>query len=173
MGYSFGHAGTTPDFVMRTGSYAMFDPLDARRDVKAKFIERWTRKTVGRQPMSQGIRTVPPPVPVGPITAPKPAAPLPAPDVPAPAATAGFMGVLGAEGEEEEEEAPAVVVEPAVDATGYLWGAAAGAGVGLVGGLLLSLFQPAYSRSYLTNSLVGVGAGAGAGMAALLVSEHV
>lgn len=169
---------TTPDAVMRTGSYGLFDPLNARANVRAGFIENWTRKAVGRQPMSEGIRTVAPPVPVGPIKPPMPAAPLPVnnttpSDAQAPQAAevveaeaekamAGYMGnymFINGFGAFEDYKS-------------YLYGAGVGAGVGLLGGLALSLLSSGYDRKYLRNTLVGAAAGAGAGAGAVFVTSR-
>lgn len=51
---SLGHAGPTPEFVMRTGAYALMDPVNARHGVSANFIDNWTKKAVGLQPSAPG-----------------------------------------------------------------------------------------------------------------------
>lgn len=145
-----GHAGSTPDFVMRTGAYAVMDPINARRDVSQGFVNNWTRRSVGRQGNPPGFaQNTPSPV-----------------NVNADAPVAGF-GYFGA-------DAPATPSRHAVLATATvqtldpkfaIWGGAGGAAVGVLGGLVAG-GQGRRVKGALIGALIGaVGA---VGTAALI-----
>jgi hypothetical protein len=84
MQYTYGQdgpgGGSLPEYVMRTGTIAPFNPLHVRHDISEKNVGMETRIPVGWPP---GVaQYVPAPVPAAPAAAP----------APAPAATAGYFG---------------------------------------------------------------------------------
>jgi hypothetical protein len=61
----FGHdGGSIPEFIMRTGAYAMFNPLHARQDINAKHVEREVSIPVGQRPGTAQYTPPPTPAPV-------------------------------------------------------------------------------------------------------------
>lgn len=161
-GTTFGHAGPTPEFVMRTGAYALFDPLDARQDVKASWVSKWTNEATGRAADTMpGIRNTPPSIAVGPIKQPGPQVPIQMPTMTTPSESMqGYFGYFGA-----DAPVPAVVLAPAKVATAtWLLGGAAGFTLGALGGVLVSR-----SGRRATGGLTGAAIGAASAAAALLL----
>jgi hypothetical protein len=74
---ALGFPGSIPQYVMSTGNIAVFNPMDARQDIRPGSVERITHLPVAQPPGSAGYG--PPPLP-----------PYSEATVPSPAATAGF-----------------------------------------------------------------------------------
>lgn len=176
----FGHAGPTPEFVMRTGAYALLNPVDARRDVSAQFVSNWTAQAVGRQPvMAANVRNLPPPVATGPILPPQPAAPtVTPPAAPAVAAStmAGFFGLGFGSNAAAPASAPVPAAAPPAKSGFRLVGMdlrstaiVSGASLGL--GMFSGLLAGGPSRRF-RGGLIGALSGVATGIAAVWLSRR-
>lgn len=119
-----GHAGSTPDFVMRTGAYAVMDPINARRDVSQGFVNNWTRRSVGRQGNPPGFaQNTPSPVNV---------------NADAPVAGFGYFGADAAAASAVPVAVAATFRPDLIDERRLAVGLAGSAVVGTLGGLVIA-----------------------------------